>query len=154
MTVVVATAACMFPSDPDHSRERIGVTRNADGDMVLLFRGCADGNIESVELHESDLGHTETLGTVWVIDATDAVQTQGDFVVGESPPGFRVATPPRADLADVKSFFAVMDTGAAVGSAQSFHSDDLVEGKVLMPNGDSVEVAEFEKRAADSCNPH
>ncbi|MCP4304189.1 MAG: hypothetical protein GY788_04745, partial [bacterium] len=67
--VVVATAACMFPSDFDFAAQRIGVTRNTDGDIVLLFRGCADGNIESVELQESDLGHTEKLGTVWVIDA-------------------------------------------------------------------------------------
>ena len=147
-----ATVLAGCVADPDPAADRVGIVSEVDGEVGVLFAGCAGDVVEAISLKLSDENHERIGPVLWEIESRGPAPARIEpFTIGETPDGFEETVGLERPIGDGDHLFVVVTTRAVGTIGVSFDVDELRSDEVHVAGAETRSRAEFEAVAARGC---
>lgn len=148
-TAILIALSFVVACDLSLENERLGVTRDTPGQVRILYLGCSDERISTIELVDvrGAVGGSDDL-LVWGVEAVPPVR-HVDVTLGEASGGFHETKALTTELEG--EYTVILDAGLEGEVLQGVNVDALEPGLVDTGAEEPLPVQEFEQEASGSC---
>ena len=142
------SAGCWGDDVP--SLDQVGALQADSGEVTVLFGSCPGETVQRVELKLTDDDFEEIVRVLWAVEADDG-STEGAFMVGQVPPGFREVTALEEPLKPSDHVQLVVTRSVRGAVPMSFAVEDLRNNEVLVRQDSYRSRAEFDDQVDEGC---